>query len=464
MFRRQPETDLTVVGDTVTLEGPDLEAILAEVARRCGDDAEILAADRTIVGGVGGFFGRESYVVRARRADGGTPAPDDHPRPSDVGTAAGDGGSDPVGDEQVDGASFAAALAEALARTGGPGGDDGTPLGLPPSDDPAAAPADRLAVRLEDLLSDVEGVAGAGSPQPDVGPSAAVEGVATWDGSPGPLSTGPIDVPAAAEDPDGAPADDGAAGAPAGTGTADRRGNGSRSVPGPVPLALPDLTLDELLGRLDDRVGVPVLPPGRGIVAVVGDADDALLTAQRLAGRSGRDADDCVVLMAPEARAGQLPWLVVTSPAAATDRRRRWARRSEATFVAVAVDPGPAGLEWAREALAALEPDQVRYAAPAWRCADELAPRVAAVGHVDVVDLVHLASAVEPGEFLDLVPPVGTLDGRPAEAGLWAAHLMAAPTPQVTMELLGGGDSRAGRAELARRRRREAAGTSGARP
>jgi hypothetical protein len=82
-----------------------------------------------------------------------------------------------------------------------------------------------------------------------------------------------------------------------------------------------------------------------------------------------------------------------------------------------------------RNALIALDPVQVRYAAPAWRSPEEHGERIDAIACVDAVDLVHLDASVEPSTFLGLSPPVSTLDGRPVSPGLWAAYLLAAPTP-----------------------------------
>jgi hypothetical protein len=72
---------------------------------------------------------------------------------------------------------------------------------------------------------------------------------------------------------------------------------------------------------------------------------------------------------------------------------------------------------------------QVRYAAPAWRSPDEHGARIEAVAQVDAVDLVDLDAAEEPSAFLGMSPSVATLDGRPVSPGLWAAYLLAAPTP-----------------------------------
>jgi hypothetical protein len=401
VFRRLPEPNIVLDGDAVQLDGPDLEVILGEVARRCGDDAEIVRAERVILGGVGGFFGRESFVVTARPGPSST-AP--VAGGDDLGTGrADDAGvwSDPGWVDSgesggvVDGASFAAALAEALARRG-----EANPI--------AALPT-------------IPAIPGA-HPDPPAGP---IEGIDQPEQDP--MNQDPADRGAAP---------DMAAQLPV--------------VPAAVHLALPELPLGELLERVEAIAPRPVTPPARGIVAVVGDAEDALLTAQRLAAHAGQDPAEGVVLMAPEARDGQASWMVVSSPEQAAQRRRRWARRAGTTFVAVTLDPGSTALAWVQRAIEALEPAQIRAAAPAWRCAAELTPRLAALGRVDAVDLVHLASAVEPGEFLLVDPPVSTLDGRPADPGLWAAHLMAAPTPQVTMELLGGIDSPAGRTEVAR--------------
>ncbi|HHC08788.1 MAG TPA: hypothetical protein ENK55_08735 [Actinobacteria bacterium] len=56
--------------EPVVVEAIDLEAALAEVARRLGPNAEIVEANRIHRGGIGGFFAKEMVQVVARPAGG----------------------------------------------------------------------------------------------------------------------------------------------------------------------------------------------------------------------------------------------------------------------------------------------------------------------------------------------------------------------------------------------------------
>jgi hypothetical protein len=67
---------------TLIIEAATAEAALAEVHTRLGADAEIVAADRALRGGIGGFFAREVVQLRARPA--GMAAPSGSVRPPDL--------------------------------------------------------------------------------------------------------------------------------------------------------------------------------------------------------------------------------------------------------------------------------------------------------------------------------------------------------------------------------------------
>ena len=115
MFRQRtdqaaPAVQVELLDDVLVVSGPDLDAVLGEVGARLGPDAEVLDAQRSIVGGLGGFFGREQFTVQARV---NVDAPDEDAHTS---TAPAEDAATPSAGERpaLDGASFAAALAEAL--------------------------------------------------------------------------------------------------------------------------------------------------------------------------------------------------------------------------------------------------------------------------------------------------------------------------------------------------------------
>jgi hypothetical protein len=191
-------------------------------------------------------------------------------------------------------------------------------------------------------------------------------------------------------------------------------------------LTFAELPLDELLERMDRLVPAQAPPAPAGVVAIVGDAEDAVTTARRLAARHGGEDSAAVVLLAPDLRSRDTSRVVITSLALVEQQRQRWTERPGTTFVAVALDPGQDGRAWAHDALQVLDPAQIRYAAPAWRSTDELHERVESFGHVDCVDLVDIDQAMEPAEFLTLQLPIASVEGRPVSPELWAAHLLAA--------------------------------------
>ncbi len=53
------------MADTQQFEGPSIEAVLSEVRRTLGADAEIIEANKVRKGGIGGFFAKETFEVTA---------------------------------------------------------------------------------------------------------------------------------------------------------------------------------------------------------------------------------------------------------------------------------------------------------------------------------------------------------------------------------------------------------------
>jgi hypothetical protein len=379
VFRRQPEFHVTVDGEVVAIEGHRLEQLIEELQRLTDGRAEVLSVDRYIVGGIAGFFGREYFRIEARSADAQMRAVD---------AGAPGAGEPPAGssDDSLDAQSFAAALAAALE-------EQAAPTSTSPTDEETTEPPPPSAPVVE------------APPAPEHQEPPAEEAPApstahTWSATTGSERTS--ERPPETEEQDGLF----------------------------VHLALPELNLSDLLGRLDPLVQRPVLPPEHGIVAIVGDPVHAARTAEQLCAPHGGDTEQSVVLLVRDSRRDRHEeWPVLTDLADAIAQRRRWRNRPAPTFVAIALDLSEEGIRWVRNALIALDPVQVRYAAPAWRSPEEHGERIDAIACVDAVDLVHLDASVEPSTFLGLSPPVSTLDGRPVSPGLWAAYLLAAPTP-----------------------------------
>lgn len=345
MFRRPREVACTRKDDHVVVEGASLEAVVREIERRCGPDPSILDAERTIRGGVKGFFGREWFRLVARANDPGPGMVID-------------------GDESapMDGPSFAAALADALA---------------------AYDTVELSSVR----------------PQAPDQPA--------------------IDPPAKPPRPraESAPAD------------APLPASPFLHQPRPVHLALPELSLEELLSRLDTVESAPP-PPSHGVVAVIGQLEVAHQVARNLVRWLPTSNQTAPIVATTASQPTPPEWMAVTTINPIRQRRHQWAARSGPTIVVVNAPGGAFQHPEIGTLLTALEPAQIRCALPAW--AGDKSARLALAElalRVDAVDLIGLAHDADPSRFLGLPFPVGSIDGRPASPGLWAAHLLAAFTP-----------------------------------
>jgi hypothetical protein len=72
---RGGDVSVTVDGGRLVVSGGRLDVVLATVQAHLGSDAQLSQCDRSIVGGIGGFFGRERFTVIATPgADGPAPA------------------------------------------------------------------------------------------------------------------------------------------------------------------------------------------------------------------------------------------------------------------------------------------------------------------------------------------------------------------------------------------------------
>jgi hypothetical protein len=349
---------------SVTYEGPCLEEVLARVRDELGADATIVEARRRRKGGVAGFFAREWFEVIAVAGD------------------AGGGGSE--------GPAVAEPRAAAPPVEPSPASEADPLLALVDAADaaerPTAPDADRLRVNGRALLA------------------ASRRGFRA-DSTP----TGAGDQASAVDVVDDRVVDD--------------------TVAMPVrpspPRVIRGEALAPLLDRLATRARPAPWPSAPAVVAVVGDLTAAKQVGAALAPRFGVDPDG-VAVAAQITPAGVPRWLRLDDPGAAAVRAGAWRARGRPAVVAVELVPGADGHAAAAAVLAALAPDQIRLVAPAWRDPTELELKVAALGGVDVVDLVELDQADDPEAFLDGDHPVGSLDGRPASPELWAAALLAA--------------------------------------
>ncbi len=391
-----PVTTTVLADEHVVLAGGRLEDVLAEVERTFGAAVDIVRVDRAIVGGIAGFFGREQFEVEVALGAAAPPAPAAPPVPAStldpVHEAPVPAASEPaapvtVAPAATGGAAFAAALQEALDQL-----EDADPQQYDEALLPAYAVVEDPPPQVHPLVAD----------------AARGDEPATIDPEPAPVAAAPLPVAAPAPVPTPAPV------------AAPVPGVGSL-----LSLNAASMSLDELSAQVDGLAIAAPVSPARGVIAVAGDGDEALVVAESLAIAAGGAAGD-VIVMSPVAMPGRPSWMCLNSPEQAAGRREVWRTSKRLVVVAVVVTPGAQGQEWGSAALAALEPDQTRVAVPGWRRPDEVAGRLAAMAPVHAIDLVGAADPAAVIDFLDLAVPVATIDGVAATSRRWAEMLLAA--------------------------------------
>ncbi|NLA37129.1 MAG: hypothetical protein GX868_15785 [Actinobacteria bacterium] len=176
------------------------------------------------------------------------------------------------------------------------------------------------------------------------------------------------------------------------------------------------------LGSMMDSLdaSLPPVPelPERGTIVVVGERTEAIAAAHALAPRLGL-APAAVLIVSPSSEAtvpnaADLAALAEGLGAVATPLR----------ILVVELLAGRQGHEWTRSVIGGVDPAQVRFVSDASRYVAHQHLSVAAIGGVDVVDLVGMDEVDEPTAALAVGIPIGSLDGRPASSELWAATLL----------------------------------------
>jgi hypothetical protein len=356
-------------------EGVRLDDVLARVREEHGPDANIVSADLTRRGGVGGFFARETFEVVVELES--EPAPPAAPIPSTPTPATAPPLEQRRGPTSQPAAPQAATAPPVQPAPAAAGLDDAPPpprFAAVPAQPAAVAPGE-FARMLADMIDDPDPLSS--EPTPIVPPDLLV------------TNTG--QVPALGGTPMAEPTDV----APIGIG--------------------------ELLGQLN-RMIKPIRPvPDHGVVAVVGPRGDAVEVGLGLAQACGRAPSE--VMVAAPTDPGVTP-ATIGIVVAESSRRRHQRGQAGPTIVVVSVMPGMDGHRWAAETLAAIAPTQIRLAVAGWRPIDRVAQTLAGIGGVDVIDLVSLDGATAPEAFLRLGVPVATIDGQEATATLWAALLV----------------------------------------
>lgn len=177
---------------------------------------------------------------------------------------------------------------------------------------------------------------------------------------------------------------------------------------GPVPALLRSLRLPS----------PPPLPTRDGSVVVVAGARRAAAKlAKDLARELGCSPDE-IRIAEPDGPEGRRLHLVSAADAAA--ERRTW---DGPTVVSLNAPAGTRDLRWASSMLDALEPDQVWGLVGAERKCEDVADWADGLGGVDVLAVDQLDQTVSPAAVLQLGIPVGRLDGQRATPALWAVVL-----------------------------------------
>lgn len=391
---------------THTLEGPDLESLLARVPVELGSGATIVAANKLRSGGLGGFFTKEVFevVVEVPEPDAANPAPE-----------AADRFEVPVGRESVprmstEAVGFAGVL-DRMVRDAGI--EDSVPrmvgpavhrtAGAPETVDPVCASPERHDAfeAFQPLLPGrVERPLVPSAPSP----VAAAPALASTAVAAATTASAAVAVPAL-----------------------DQRWLTRVGIPANLANHLTTISHDPAveLYHLMDRLALPEpLPTQRGsVIAVVGRRADALALAEAFAAELGTNPDD-ILVAAPSFRGSAVREARrLNSVDLALERRRGWRRAARPTIVAVEAGIGRRRGSWPTHLLDAIEPTMVWGVVEASRKAEDIRDWAERLGGLDALAVTDLDDTVSPAAVLGAGVPVGLLDGNEATASRWTAIL-----------------------------------------
>lgn len=377
-------------------EGPRLDDLLARVQADHGSAANILSAEKSRRGGVGGFFAREMFeVIVEVTAD---EAPHDAAMPDD------------------------APPAESAAMTDGRSPEEHTSDAPAPTMLDVRESPDEFAALLSSLIAQDQPAAAVASAPTPVLPTpmpASAPAPTRAAPSPSPTFVAPVEHPPIRFDP-----------------PIDLRAEpvAPRHAAAPRPVATGPVTLDRLFDHAEAQVLPPPPLPHDGVVCVVGPKVEATRTAMVLARSIGQQLDEVVIVpsrttdqLAPETVAVFVDEL----------RRRNAARPDRRGPVIIVIELVAVldGYQWVNHVLVMLHPNQIRLAGAARWVLREIDNVRAAVASPSVLDVWEIGDLSDPQRLLDTAVPVGSVDGAIATVAMWAAVLLAArhgapaPTP-----------------------------------
>jgi hypothetical protein len=379
---------------THTLDGPDLERLLARVPAELGPDAVIVAANKLRTGGVGGFFAKEAFEVVVEVPEAGRAAEADPPEGELPPAASGTTTTAPsLPRVSTEAAGFAGVL-ERMVRDAGI--EDAGPRAVGPLLTRPEAPAEPFEplqpARVEPATI------------PAPAPAAA----------PAPTAAPPTVAPTPAVMPSISPA-------------LDQRWLARIGLPTNVAARLTTVSHDpaiELLHLMEQVTRPEPLPTGQGsVIAVVGRRADALEVCAQFAAQLGLNPEDVLVAAATFRGASVSEDRRISSIELAHERRRSWRRRPGPTIVAVDTPPAGARSGWAAHLLDAVEPTMVWGVVEASRKAEDIRDWARRLGGLDALAVTGLDDTVSPATVLGAGVPVGLLDGHEASASRWTAVL-----------------------------------------
>ena len=175
------------------------------------------------------------------------------------------------------------------------------------------------------------------------------------------------------------------------------------------------------------QLALPPLPSPpqspNSIIAVVGPRDEVMTAAWAVAADIGAPRDQ--IAIATQRTVWRSQEQVLGPPEDVAEERRTWRWRDRPSVIAIEQPVRVGASLWASEMLRAIKPGMCWGVAEASHKPEDLAAWSRALGGLDVLALVDLEGTTTPAAALAAGVPVGSLDGQPATAQLWARVLCA---------------------------------------
>jgi len=393
---------------THTLEGPDLEALLARVPAEHGSDAVIVAANKLRTGGLGGFFTKEAFEVVVE-----VPARLEPP----VITAAPPRGATtrPPSTQRIstDAVGFAGVL-ERMVRDAGIEDEAPRPIGPalarsqhPPSSLDSSPPTSVVRSTASPLGATTDEHHRDEHHDDEFLPlqPLAVARRTAADRTPPPSLRSDLAIHP----------------------SLDQRWLAQIGLPTGIAARLTTVSQDpviELLHLMEQLTRPDPLPTGTGsVIVVIGHHSQALEVCERFAEQVGVNPEEVVVAAPSFVDEALSEDRRLTSVDLAREQRRSWRRRGRPTLIALEAPLGRARSAWATHLLEAVEPTMVWGIVEASQKAEDIRDWARRLGGLDALAVTGLDDTVSPATVLGAGVPVGLLDGHEATASRWTAVL-----------------------------------------